>query len=31
MREIVNISIGQCGNQIAGKFWEVVAGEHGLS
>ncbi|CAF3752924.1 unnamed protein product [Rotaria sordida] len=31
MREIVNISIGQCGNQIAGKFWEVVANEHGLS
>ncbi|CAF1312382.1 unnamed protein product [Adineta ricciae] len=31
MREIVNISIGQCGNQIASKFWETVANEHGLS
>ncbi|KAJ3211442.1 hypothetical protein HDU67_004530 [Dinochytrium kinnereticum] len=30
MREIVNVQIGQCGNQIGTKFWEVIADEHGL-
>mmetsp|Transcript_14029 Transcript_14029/g.55287 ORF Transcript_14029/g.55287 Transcript_14029/m.55287 type:complete len:472 (-) Transcript_14029:198-1613(-) len=30
MREIVHIQCGQCGNQIGSKFWEVIAGEHGL-
>lgn len=30
MREIVHIQVGQCGNQIGSKFWEVIAGEHGL-
>ncbi|KAH7429645.1 hypothetical protein KP509_09G060300 [Ceratopteris richardii] len=29
-REIVHIQIGQCGNQIGGKFWEVVCDEHGV-
>jgi hypothetical protein len=23
MREIVHIQVGQCGNQIGAKFWEV--------
>ncbi|KAI0984549.1 hypothetical protein GJ496_007784 [Pomphorhynchus laevis] len=23
-------AIGQCGNQISGKFWEVIADEHGI-
>jgi tubulin beta len=31
MREIVNIQCGQCGNQIAEKFWEVIADEHGIN
>jgi tubulin beta len=30
MREIVHIQCGQCGNQIGAKFWEIIAGEHGL-
>ena len=30
MREIVHIQVGQCGNQIGGKFWEVISAEHGL-
>jgi len=30
MREIVHIQVGQCGNQIGGKFWEVISGEHGI-
>ena len=30
MREILHIQAGQCGNQIGGKFWEVVCGEHGI-
>ncbi|XP_037932691.1 tubulin beta-2 chain-like [Teleopsis dalmanni] len=28
MREIVHIQLGQCGNQIGGKFWEVISDEH---
>jgi len=31
MREIVHIQLGQCGNQIGSKFWEVISGEHGLN
>lgn len=31
MREIVHIQVGQCGNQIGGKFWEVICDEHGVS
>jgi len=31
MREIVHIQAGQCGNQIGSKFWETIAGEHGIS
>lgn len=30
MREILHVQAGQCGNQIGGKFWEVVCGEHGI-
>ncbi|KAF9600082.1 hypothetical protein IFM89_002555 [Coptis chinensis] len=30
MREILHIQAGQCGNQIGGKFWEVVCEEHGI-
>ncbi|KAL5020351.1 hypothetical protein ScPMuIL_003243 [Solemya velum] len=30
MREIINIQAGQCGNQIASKFWEVISEEHGI-
>jgi tubulin beta len=31
MREIVSLQAGQCGNQIGAKFWELVAGEHGIT
>uniref|UniRef100_A0A8C6T194 Tubulin/FtsZ GTPase domain-containing protein n=1 Tax=Neogobius melanostomus TaxID=47308 RepID=A0A8C6T194_9GOBI len=31
MREIVHLQIGQCGNQIGSKFWEVIIGEHGIN
>ncbi|KAH0478493.1 MAG: hypothetical protein KVP17_005330, partial [Porospora cf. gigantea B] len=31
MREIVHIQVGQCGNQIGSKFWEVISNEHGIS
>nr|VZI21127.1 unnamed protein product [Spirometra erinaceieuropaei] len=31
MREIVHIQVGQCGNQMGAKFWEVVSDEHGIS
>ncbi|KAF7412134.1 hypothetical protein HZH66_001030 [Vespula vulgaris] len=31
MREIVHIQLGQCGNNIGTKFWEVVSDEHGLT
>uniref|UniRef100_A0A3P8W2P6 Tubulin beta chain n=1 Tax=Cynoglossus semilaevis TaxID=244447 RepID=A0A3P8W2P6_CYNSE len=30
MREIVHMQAGQCGNQIGGKFWEVISDEHGI-
>jgi len=30
MREIVHLQVGQCGNQIGCKFWEVIAQEHGI-
>ncbi|XP_074253161.1 tubulin beta-8 chain-like isoform X2 [Saimiri boliviensis] len=30
MREIVLTQIGQCGNQIGAKFWEVISDEHGI-
>ncbi|KAM3725366.1 Tubulin beta-1 chain [Dirofilaria immitis] len=30
MREIIHIQVGQCGNQIGTKFWEVISDEHGI-
>ncbi|XP_032231891.2 tubulin beta chain isoform X2 [Nematostella vectensis] len=30
MREIVNIQVGQCGNQVGYKFWELICSEHGI-
>jgi len=30
MREIISVQVGQCGNQIGGKFWETVCAEHGI-
>jgi tubulin beta len=30
MREIVLLQVGQCGNQIGSKFWEVISEEHGI-
>lgn len=31
MREILHIQVGQCGNQIGSKFWEVICDEHSIS
>ncbi|KAF0981267.1 hypothetical protein FDP41_012527 [Naegleria fowleri] len=31
MREIISISVGQCGNQIGQQFWRTISQEHGLS
>ncbi|PNF16853.1 Tubulin beta-1 chain [Cryptotermes secundus] len=30
MREIIHLQVGQCGNQIGTKFWEVISDEHGV-
>jgi len=30
MREIIHVQAGQCGNQIGGKFWDVITNEHGI-
>ena len=30
MREVVHVQVGQCGNQIGSKFWEVIADEHAV-
>jgi len=30
MREIVHMQVGQCGNQVGAKFWEVISDEHGI-
>ncbi|CAK5080137.1 unnamed protein product [Meloidogyne enterolobii] len=30
MRELITIQVGQCGNQIGSKFWEVISDEHGI-
>jgi len=30
MREIIHLPTGQCGNQVGGKFWETISGEHGV-
>ncbi|KOC68978.1 Tubulin beta-1 chain [Habropoda laboriosa] len=31
MREIVHVQVGQCGNKIGEKFWELISDEHGLN
>ncbi|EFN81109.1 tubulin beta chain isoform X1 [Harpegnathos saltator] len=31
MREIVHLQLGQCGNNVGRKFWEVISDEHGLN
>lgn len=31
MREIVLVQVGQCGNKIGSKFWEVLSEEHGIN
>lgn len=31
MREIVSVQVGQCGNQVGTKFWEVISDEHGIA
>ena len=28
MREIVHLQVGQCGNRIGSKFWELISEEH---
>eukprot|EP00112_Aurelia_sp_Birch-Aquarium-sp1_P024519 Seg7804.3 transcript_id=Seg7804.3/GoldUCD/mRNA.D3Y31 product="Tubulin beta chain" protein_id=Seg7804.3/GoldUCD/D3Y31 len=28
MREIISIQVGQCGNQVGNKFWDVICKEH---
>jgi tubulin beta len=30
MSSIVHLQVGQCGNQIGTKFWEIVSDEHGV-
>ncbi|KAI5923792.1 tubulin beta-1 chain [Camillea tinctor] len=30
MREIVHLSVGQCGNQVGTDFWQTISREHGL-
>eukprot|EP01084_Bolivina_argentea_P197956 339108_1 len=31
MSEIVTIQVGQCGNQMGHKFWQVISHEHGIN
>jgi len=31
MREIIEIQVGQCGNQISSKFWDLICNEHGIN
>ena len=31
MREIIQIQVGQCGNQIGMSFWETITQEHGIN
>ncbi|KAL7060554.1 hypothetical protein AAHC03_09933 [Spirometra sp. Aus1] len=30
MRELLHLQVGQCGNQIGSKFWEIISDEHGI-
>lgn len=31
MREIVMINVGQCGNKVGEKFWEMISEEHNIN
>jgi tubulin beta len=31
MGEIIHLQVGQCGNRIGSRFWEVISHEHGIS
>ena len=31
MREILNVLMGQCGNQMGAKFWQIISHEHGIN
>ena len=31
MREVIQVSIGQCGINLGTKFWEVLNEEHGVA
>jgi tubulin beta len=31
VREIISIHVGQCGNQIADRYWRLILREHGLT
>ncbi|KAI9007638.1 beta-tubulin [Hyaloraphidium curvatum] len=31
MREIITVQVGQCGNQVGGKFWETICKEHAIN
>ncbi|EPR79730.1 Gamma tubulin, partial [Spraguea lophii 42_110] len=31
MREIITLQVGQCGNQIARDYWELISKEHGIN
>eukprot|EP00878_Enallax_costatus_P035908 GHUV01040158.1.p1 GENE.GHUV01040158.1~~GHUV01040158.1.p1 ORF type:complete len:135 (+),score=33.89 GHUV01040158.1:216-620(+) len=30
-REIINLQVGQCGNQVGSEFWRKLCQEHGIS
>ncbi|XP_070499053.1 tubulin beta-1 chain-like [Chironomus tepperi] len=31
MREIVSIQVGQCGNKVGERFWEIISEEHNIN
>jgi len=31
MNEIVQLQVGQCGNQLGTRFWEAINHEHGIN
>jgi tubulin beta len=30
MREIINVQVGQCGNQVGSRFWQNISQEHSI-
>lgn len=30
-RELITVSVGQCGNQVGAEFWRQLCAEHGLA